>query len=103
MIRAVNLKDHIRFEVQDTGIGIADKDQSLVFESFKQAKHDLLDTHGTGLGMPISKFFVEAHGGRIWFESTLDVGSTFFVEIPILTENEANQLADKNHAMPLPA
>lgn len=102
-IRAINLKNYIRFEVQDTGIGIAPEDQYLVFKSFKQAKHDLLDTPGTGLGMPISKFFVEAHGGQIWFESTPNVGSTFFVEIPILTETEANQLADKNNAMPLPA
>jgi signal transduction histidine kinase len=93
IIRAYATGEQIRFEVQDTGIGIAPADQYLVFESFKQAKHDLLETPGTGLGMPISKFFVEAHGGRIWFESTLDVGSTFYVELPILTETQANQLA----------
>ncbi|MBC7871812.1 MAG: hypothetical protein H7Y09_13290 [Chitinophagaceae bacterium] len=98
-VRAMNLGHSVRFEVQDTGLGIASEDQSLVFESFKQAKHDLLDTPGTGLGMPISKFFVEAHGGRIWFESTLDVGSTFFIELPVLTENEANSLASKNDTM----
>lgn len=93
----------IRFEVQDTGIGIAEQDYTLVFESFKQAKHDLLDTPGTGLGMPISRYFVMSHGGRIWFESTLGVGTTFFVELPILTEDEANTLANNNSTAPLSA
>lgn len=91
-IRATHQGDRIRLEVQDTGIGVAPQDHSLVFESFKQAKHDMLDTPGTGLGMPLSKFFVEMHSGRIWFESVLNVGTTFFVELPVLTEAEANAL-----------
>lgn len=93
-IRAKNSEGGIRFEVQDTGIGIAPEDRSLVFESFKQAKHDLLDTPGTGLGMPISKYFVEAHGGRIWFTSEPGVGTTFYVDFPTMTEMQANQTAE---------
>ena len=80
----------IHVTVQDTGIGIAEEDQHLVFESFKQAKHDLPETTGTGLGMPISKYFVESHGGEMWFESTVGMGTTFHVILPIHTEAEAN-------------
>ena len=72
---------HIR--VKDTGIGIALQDQELIFESFQQAEHDLYDVSGTGLGLPISKHFVEAHGGEIWLESEVGVGSTFYVSLPV--------------------
>lgn len=98
-IRAKTTPNGMRFEVEDTGIGIASEDQSLVFESFKQAKHDLLDTPGTGLGMPISRFFVEAHDGRIWFTSSPGVGTTFYVDLPIMTEAEANKTTEKINQM----
>lgn len=55
-------------------------------------QNDNLEVIGTGLGMPISKYFVESHHGKIWFESTVGVGTTFYVELPILTEEEANAL-----------
>jgi signal transduction histidine kinase len=83
---------HLHVEVRDTGIGISPEHQALVFESFKQAQNDTLDTVGTGLGMPISKYFVESHRGRMWFETVVGEGTTFFVELPILTETEANTL-----------
>jgi len=79
----------IEVSVRDTGIGIAPQDWNKVFESFKQAKHDLTGTVGTGLGMPISKYFVEMHGGRIWFESVEGAGTTFYVRLPILTLSQA--------------
>jgi signal transduction histidine kinase len=85
----------LHLEVEDSGIGIAKEDYDLVFQSFKQAKHDLQETIGTGLGMPISKYFVESHGGKIWLESTVGKGTTFFVELPILTEAEANTITMK--------
>ncbi|MDX2078197.1 MAG: ATP-binding protein [bacterium] len=83
---------HLHVHVTDTGIGISPEHQKLVFESFKQAQNDTLDTVGTGLGMPISKYFVESHRGRMWFETEVGKGTTFFVELPILTEAEANSL-----------
>jgi signal transduction histidine kinase len=80
----------ILITVSDTGIGIPADQTDTVFESFKQAKHDLPENPGTGLGMPISKAFVEAHGGKIWFESRVGVGTTFYVTLPIAaTEVEA--------------
>ncbi len=83
---------HLHVHVKDTGIGISPEHQKLVFESFKQAQNDTLDTVGTGLGMPISKYFVESHRGRMWFETVVGEGTTFFVELPILTEAQANTL-----------
>ncbi|MDX2078196.1 MAG: ATP-binding protein [bacterium] len=91
-IHAHSTDTHLHVHVTDTGIGISPEHQELVFESFKQAQNDTLDTVGTGLGMPISKYFVESHRGRMWFETEVGKGTTFFVELPILTEAEANQL-----------
>jgi signal transduction histidine kinase len=70
----------VLFWVRDTGTGIAAKDLPHVFERYWQAKETR--RRGTGLGLPIVKGIVEAHGGRIWVESTRGEGSTFFFAIP---------------------
>lgn len=92
-ISAEYRNDKIHIEVKDTGIGIATEDYDLVFDTFKQAKHNFSETIGTGLGLPISKFFVESHNGQIWLESGVDQGTTFFVELPLLLEQEAHDIS----------
>jgi len=82
-IAAKHADDEVHLTVSDTGIGIPPDQQHLVFETFRQAKHELQETPGTGLGMPITKAFVEAHGGRIWFESEAGAGTTFYVVLPV--------------------
>ena len=70
--------------VADTGVGIAPEDHDTVFEQFRQAGATLTDKpRGTGLGLPICREIVEHHGGRIWVESTLGVGSTFAFTLPV--------------------
>ncbi len=83
-LKAYRSDDMIEISVADTGVGIAPEQYDTVFATFQQAnKHDLSDTPGTGLGMPITKAFVEAHGGRIWFNSEVGKGTTFFVTLPV--------------------
>lgn len=77
---------YIFLSVEDTGPGIAPEDQSLVFESFKQTETGLRQGGGTGLGMPISRSLVEAHDGRLWLESEVGKGSTFYVALPIVSQ-----------------
>jgi signal transduction histidine kinase len=72
--------------VADTGPGIAAEDVAIVFEPFKQTKAGLRQVSGTGLGMPIAKNLTEAHGGRLWLESTPGKGANFFVALPIKSE-----------------
>ncbi len=74
--------------VQDTGIGIPKERLSDVFEKFKQVSSDVLpDTpHGTGLGLPICREIVEYHGGMIWVESEVGVGSTFSFVLPAIDD-----------------
>ena len=91
-ISARSVSGSIQVSVTDTGIGIAPDDEDRVFESFKQAKHDLTGAVGTGLGMPISKYFVELHGGRIWFKSQPGVGTTFYVILPVLSAEQADTI-----------
>ncbi len=69
--------------VADTGPGIAAEDHDLIFAPFRQTESGLRRADGTGLGMPISRSLAEAHGGRLWFESTVGQGSTFFVALPL--------------------
>lgn len=70
--------------VTDTGAGIDPADHERIFEPFRQAGDRLPDgPQGTGLGLPISKEIVEAHGGRLWVESRLGAGSTFSFGLPV--------------------
>ena len=72
--------DRVLFWVADTGIGLGPEDLSRVFERLWQASG--AGRHGAGLGLPIVKGLVEAHGGRVWGESSPGEGSTFFFTIP---------------------
>jgi signal transduction histidine kinase len=76
----------VEITVQDTGPGIEAEDQTAVFEPFKQTDTGLRQAGGTGLGMPISRNLVEAHGGRLWLESVAGKGSTFYVVLPVKSE-----------------
>lgn len=84
-VEAKATDDEILITVKDTGIGMAEEDHAKVFQTFEQAKHNL-DVIGTGLGMPISKHFVEAHGGKLWFASALGEGTTFYMSLPLQSE-----------------
>jgi len=74
--------DKIRFEVQDTGVGLSEEDCHRVFEKFYRVKKDKDMASGTGLGLPLAKHIVEdVHGGVLSAESILGEGSTFAVTL----------------------
>jgi signal transduction histidine kinase len=81
VVRAARKEGGVEFSVEDDGVGIAAEAQEAIFQRFWQAS--ATDRRGTGLGLYISRNLVEAHGGRIWVESTLGHGSTFRFTIPI--------------------
>jgi len=70
--------------VADTGIGIAKEDQEVIFEEFRQVGSNYAHKReGTGLGLSLTRKFVEMHGGKIWVESELGKGATFTFTLPI--------------------
>jgi signal transduction histidine kinase len=81
-IRVTREDGDVRVDVQDTGIGIAPEDRAGVFEEFRQVGRER-SREGTGLGLTLTKRFVELHGGRISLESTPGKGSTFSFTLPI--------------------
>ena len=81
-VRAVPVDGHVEVSVTDTGVGIAPEDQEAIFEEFKQVGTASKKVEGTGLGLALSRKFVELHGGRIWVKSEIGMGSTFAFTIP---------------------
>ncbi len=76
--------DRIEVSVKDTGIGIAAKDQQAVFEEFRQVGGVYSNkAEGTGLGLTLTRKFVEMHGGQLRLDSELGVGSTFAFTLPV--------------------
>lgn len=78
----------IIISIADPGPGIAPENHELIFEAFRQTKDGLRKREGTGLGLPISRRLAEAHGGRVWVESALGHGATFYVALPLNTSLE---------------
>jgi two-component system, sensor histidine kinase and response regulator len=84
ILRLFREENQIVFQVEDTGIGIAEAHMPLLFQKFRQldASYDR-QYNGTGLGLALTKQLVDLHGGWIEVESTPDVGSTFTVRLPL--------------------
>ena len=92
-ISAVRRGHKIRISVTDNGQGIPQSFQKKVFEKFAQA--DASDTRaisGTGLGLSISRAIIEQHGGRIDFISRVNLGTTFFFDLPVWTQSHTSEL-----------
>ena len=98
-------RDHLLFTIQDTGVGIAEKDKELIFQKFYRGFDPQLHSTGTykflgagpGLGVTIAKGIIEGHGGKIWVESDgQDLeklpGSTFFILIPVHPPSSARRV-----------
>ncbi len=76
-------ENQVVFWVADTGVGIAEEEQQRIFTSFHQVDGSASrKAEGTGLGLAIARSFVEMHQGRIWVESKLGAGATFFFALP---------------------
>jgi len=73
----------IEVSVSDTGVGIAPEDQEAVFEEFRQVGTAEKKVEGTGLGLALSRKFIELHGGNIWVKSQVGEGSTFSFTVPV--------------------
>lgn len=83
-VRLKIIGDSIQFEVEDTGIGIAPIDQPRLFEKFyRGGQREAREQKGSGLGLAIVKSIAERHGGKVWLESQLGKGSTFFLQVPL--------------------
>jgi signal transduction histidine kinase len=82
-VRTKQVDGSIEVSVSDTGVGIAPEDQEAIFEEFRQVGTADKKVEGTGLGLALSRKFIELHGGRIWVESQVGAGSTFTFTLPV--------------------
>lgn len=85
----VSIKNQIEFYVRDTGIGIEESKQSMIFDRFRQVDEGTTRRYGgAGIGLSISKSLVEMLDGKIWVESTLGKGAAFYVKFPHKTKSK---------------
>ena len=89
----------VQISVSDHGIGIAKENQEKIFDRFERAV-ELNSVNGLGLGLYIAKQLVRAHSGKIWVESELGRGSTFFVELPKVSCPKQNLLLQQQTPTP---
>ena len=81
--------DYLQIEIQDTGVGIAEKDLPHLFDRFYRVDpaRSHQNTRGTGLGLAIAQVIAENHQGKITVESKLNEGTTFKVNLPVLSNS----------------
>ncbi|HMG30335.1 MAG TPA: response regulator [Jiangellaceae bacterium] len=102
-VRATSQGTELVVTVSDTGMGVPPEDRERIFESFQQGKRAAPKAEGTGLGLTLSKRIVELHGGRIWLESEVGVGSTFCIGIPASARMTSGQPMTEAPDIPWPS
>jgi signal transduction histidine kinase len=80
--RCSNQANAVIIQVSDNGIGISPEHQQEIFDQFTQVASNQMDRTGLGLGLTITKRIIEAHGGRIWVDSQVNLGSRFTIMMP---------------------
>jgi PAS domain S-box-containing protein len=91
-INLLSTPETLTFAIKDSGIGIPKDDMKRLFEKFyRGTNREALAQRGTGLGLAIVKSIAERHGGKVWVESELGKGSTFFLLIPLAQSKESGQ------------
>jgi len=92
-IRTVTKPEHLVFAVEDSGIGIVPEDIPHLFEKFYRGKQrEARSQPGSGLGLAIVNSIAESHRGRVWVDSAIGKGSTFYLEIPLNQPKESKTL-----------
>jgi signal transduction histidine kinase len=88
-IRTSSQPGYLTFAIEDSGIGVAADDMPRLFEKFYRGKQrEARAQHGTGLGLAIVHSIAESHGGRVWVDSMVGKGSTFYLQIPLIQPKE---------------
>ena len=83
-VRAKKIDDSVQLEVEDTGVGIAEKNLNKIFEEFYREDNEVnQEVKGTGLGLSLVRYIIEAHKGKIWVDSKLNKGTTFSFTLPL--------------------
>jgi PAS domain S-box-containing protein len=89
-------EEHVTISVKDSGVGIPAEDMQHLFQKFYRVDDkNTRNIGGTGLGLYLSRRLTEIMGGRIWAESTYSKGSTFFVELPRISNQDATKLLEE--------
>jgi two-component system sensor histidine kinase VicK len=98
-VKALQKKDHIVVSVIDQGIGIPDNMKEKVFNMFTDAKRPgTIGEKSFGLGLSISKQIIEKHGGKIWFDSEVNKGTTFYISLPTTGKKDTSKAGDQSEA-----
>lgn len=91
-VEGIRRGEMFRVSIADRGIGIPKSEQGKIFTRFFRATNAMLkETDGSGIGLSAVKTFLDEMGGRIWFESAEGKGTTFFIELPILSEKKSDK------------
>lgn len=93
----VTVKDNTMYcTVKDTGVGIPKQEQDKIFGKLFRASNVRNTVDGNGFGLYVAKGAIESQGGKIWFESEEGKGTTFFIELPLISQEVATEESDKN-------